>query len=135
MRGREERRRLTEKYQSRQISLGYKANPIYPYDEQRYLRRPLAIKQRFLDILSANYAVYSGWAREQIGLDDFYSRPDVRGRLRRHSFDDCGRKHCMSCSNPRRKWSCYSGKDRLTLPERKALLHLKEEIEFYLRGE
>lgn len=131
MRGRRERRYLTDKYQARQIRLGRKANLNYPYDEQRYLRRPLAIRQRFIDILSGNYTIYKGWARTQIGLDDFYSRSDVIGRLRRHSFDDCSNPKCPSCSNPRRGWCWGTGKDMITLPERRALLHLKEELEVY----
>ena len=136
VRGRKERRYLTEKYQARQISLARQSNIQYPYDPQRYLRRDLAVKQRFLDILAGNYVILSSWQESNFGIDGFYERPDVRGRLRRHSFSDCGRKHCPSCSNPRRRWS-YSGNndDKITLQERRANLHLKEEVEFFNNGE
>lgn len=128
MKGRRERRYLTEKYQARQLRLGYRANLNYPYDEQRHLQRPIARKKRFLDILSGNYTTLSYWGRQEIGLDNHYSQPGVRGRLKRHSFDDCGRTKCISCGNPRKVWGS------ITLPERRVLLHLKEEIEVY-KGE
>lgn len=125
MRERRKRRYLTEKYQARQLRLAYETNQSYPYDEQRYLQRPIARKKRFLDILSGNYTILDNWQRYEIGLDDIYDQPEVRGRLKRHSFDDCGRTKCISCGNPRKVWGS------ITRPERKALLHLKEEIEVY----
>lgn len=38
------------------------------------------------------------------------------GRLRRHSFSDCGRPKCPSCSNPRHN-GFGTKKTRLTIPE------------------
>ena len=123
VRGRRERRYLTGKYQARQLRLAYETNQNYPYDEQRHLQRPIALKKRFLDILCDNYTRLNSWGRYDIGLNDIYNQPEVMGRLKRHSFDDCGRTKCISCGNPRKVWGS------ITLPERRALLHLKEEIE------
>lgn len=134
VRGRRERRYLTGKYQARQLRLAYETNQSYPYDEQRHLQRPIALKKRFLDILCDNYTRLDSWGRYDIGLDDIYNRPEVMGRLKRHSFDMCSIKRCPGCCNPRRRWACSTEKDKITLAERKALLHLKEEIEIY-KGE
>jgi len=133
MRSRQERRYLTEKYQQKQVRLAYIFIYDKPYDRERYIRTEFARKQRFVDILRGNYVQHKYphlemWMFSQNGMTHKMSSEEL-GRYRNHSFDDCGRPKCPGCSNPRRGYSWEP--QRLTMQERIAELHLKEELKFY----
>ncbi len=136
MRGRRERRYLTEKYQRKQVRLAYIFIYDKPYDPERYIRTEFARKRRFVDILYDNYVQHKYWHSEkwmlsQNGNEHTMERWEL-GRYRNHSWDDCGKPKCPGCSNPRRGHGWYGKADELvTLQERKAKLHLKEELRFY----
>ena len=143
MRNREERRYLTERYQQKQVRLANQLRRFRPYDSQRYLQRPLAIRQRFFDELKGRY-VGPEWCyaerrwhnlymlNEGYDIDPF-TKSEL-GRYRNHSYSDCGRSGCPCCGNPRRnEWS--KDKDRVTLQERIARHIFEEDINLYNEGE
>ena len=134
MRGRKERRYLTEKYQNRQVRIAYAVTYSKPYDPDRYIRTEFAKRRRFYDLLCGNYvewntrwgerwAIGNGWKNAHK-----FTKAEL-GRLRKQSFTNCGSTRCQYCCNPRRgrTWE----PQRLTRPELKAELHLKEETDFY----
>lgn len=133
MRGRKERRYLTEKYQQKQVRLAYTFVYDKPYDRHRYIRTEFARKRRFYDILRGNYVQHKYWHSEkwmlsQSGNEHTITREEL-GRYRNHSFDDCGRAKCPGCSNPRRGYGWYgSVNDLITMQERKAKLQFDEEM-------
>lgn len=133
MRGRRERRYLTEKYQDRQVRLSYIFKYDKPYDPNRYIRTEFAKRRRFYDLLCGNYVRHKyrfleKWMLSQNGCEHTMTRWEL-GRYRNHSWDDCGRTRCQHCSNPRRGHTWEP--EKLTRQERKAALHLKEEVDFY----
>ena len=136
MRTRQKRRYLTEKYQKKQVRLAYTFVYDKPYDRERYIRTEFARKQRFVDILRGNYVQHKYsyreiWMLSQNGMEHTMS-PDELGRYRNHSWNDCGRPKCPGCSNPRRGYGWYgSVNDLITMQERKAKLHLEEELRYY----
>lgn len=135
MRTRQERRYLTEKYQKKQVRLAYRFMYDKPYDRERYIRTEFARKRRFVDILYGNYVQHKypfqeKWMLSQSGNEHTLTLDEL-GRYRNHSWDDCGRPKCPGCSNPRRGYMSGTADDRITLQERKAKLHLKEEMRFY----
>lgn len=133
MRTRKERRYLTEKYQNKQVRLAYIFVYDKPYDRERYIRTEFARKRRFYDILCENYVQHTHpcreqWMLSQSGNEHTITRWEL-GRYRNHSWDDCGRPKCPSCSNPRRG---YTGETiRVTMQERIANLHYEEEMKEY----
>jgi len=144
LRKREERRYLTEKYQQRQVRLANLSRRYQPYDEQRYLRRPLAVRQRFYDLLCGREVGHTWTERERSwkfsnmlgGYDiDPFTRSEL-GRFRNHSFADCGRPKCPGCSNPRRGYGWWgSASDRLTMQERINDMRMKDDLEYYYNYE
>lgn len=135
MRTRKERRYLTERYQNKQIRLAYIFTYDKPYDRERYIRTEFARKRRFFDILCENYVQHKYPCQEQWMLSQNGSEHTMTswelGRYRRHSWDDCGRPRCPSCSNPRRGYCGDSPREQLTMQERIAELHLVEEMKEY----
>ena len=133
MRTRQKRRYLTEKYQKKQVRLAYTFVYNKPYDRERYIRTEFARKRRFYDILRGNYVVWGKWGPTGIGQWQPHTfTKDELGRYRNHSFSDCGRSKCPGCSNPRRGYGWYgSVNDLITMQERKAKLHLEEELRYY----
>ena len=133
MRGRKQRRYLTEKYQQKQVRLAYTFVYDKPYDRHRYIRTEFARKRRFYDILRGNYVQHKYWHSEQwmlnqSGNEHTITREEL-GRYRNHSFDDCGRAKCPGCSNPRRGYGWYGNvNDLITMQERKAKLQFDEEM-------
>lgn len=143
MKKREERRYLTEKYQQRQVRLANLSRRYQPYDEYRYLRRPLAVRQRFYDLLCGREVGHTWTERERRwrfsnmlgGYDiDPFTKSEL-GRFRNHSFADCGRPKCPGCSNPRRGYGWTSHKDRITMQERIAEHRFFEDLELFYKGE
>ena len=143
MRNREERRYLTERYQQKQVRLANQLRRFRPYDSQRYLQRPLAIRQRFFDELKGR-CVGPQWnscerkwktlymLNEGYDIDPF-TRSEL-GRYRNHSYSDCGRSGCPCCGNPRRnEWS--KKKDRITLQERTVEESFREQVDYYYQYE
>lgn len=131
MRGRRERRYLTEKYQNKQVRIAYATAYEKPYDPYRYIRTEFARKRRFYDILCGNYidgdrAGIDRWSAHEFTKDEL-------GRLRKQSFSNCGVRRCPYCANPRRGYGWESPKERITLPEQLAQLHLEEELEEYYK--
>lgn len=133
VRGRKERRYLTEKYQQKQVRLAYTFVYDKPYDRHRYIRTEFARKRRFYDILRGNYVQHKYWHSEQWMLSQSGNTHKIEpwelGRYRNHSFDDCGRARCPGCSNPRRGHT--GDKEVLTMQERKAKLQYVEEMREY----
>ena len=133
VRGRKQRRYLTEKYQQKQVRLAYTFVYDKPYDRHRYIRTEFARKRRFYDILRGNYVQHKYWHSEQwmlnqSGNEHTITREEL-GRYRNHSFDDCGRAKCPGCSNPRRGYGWYGNvNDLITMQERKAKLQFDEEM-------
>jgi hypothetical protein len=139
VRGIRERRYLTEKYQNKQVRIAYATAYAKPYDKDRYIRTEFARKRRFVDLFRGNFVQWkdrwamryaintSGWERY------VWTRAEL-GRLRNHSWSNCGQKRCCYCyyCNPRRG---YWGKKEVTRQETIAMLHLKEEIDFYKEKE
>jgi hypothetical protein len=135
VRGIQERRYLTEKYQNKQVRIAYATAYAKPHDYDRYGRSKFARKRRFVDILRGNYVEWetpwskryalnnSGWDRHE------WTREEL-GRLRDRAWSNCGDRRCCYCwyCNPRRG---HWGKKEITRQEHIADLHLKEEIDFY----
>jgi len=136
VRGRKERRYLTEKYQRKQVRLAYTFVYDKPYDRQRYIRTEFARKRRFYDILRGNYVVWGKWGPTGIGQwqPHTFTKEEL-GRYRNHSFSDCGRPGCPGCSNPRRGYMSGTENDRITMQERKAKLQFDEELKEYKENE
>ena len=137
VRGRRERRYLTEKYQNKQLRIAYATAYTKPYDPNRYIRTEFARKRRFLDILCGNYVECVEWdtrwsTRYAFGNEHTFTKAEL-GRLRKQSFSNCGQARCPYCCNPRR--GRYWGAKEITRQEVIAELHLKEELEFYINGE
>lgn len=131
MRGRRERRYLTEKYQRKQVRIAYATAYEKPYDPYRYIRTEFARKRRFYDILCGNFIDGSRAGVGQWNPHKFTK--DELGRLRKQSFTNCGVRRCPYCANPRRGYGWENPKDQVTMQERLAELHLKEEKEIYLK--
>jgi hypothetical protein len=132
MRKRERRRYLTERYRNRQIRLEQSLNGA-PFDFDRRPRSDYAKKNAFLCILKGDYTE-TGW---RWGISNAEPMSAERyGRLRRHSFSDCGRPKCPHCSNPRHN-GFGTKKARLTIQEVVAEQQFKDAIYEYLetRGE
>lgn len=135
MRGRRERRYLTEKYQSKQVRIAYATAYAKPYDKDRYIRTEFARKRRFVDLFRGNFVQWKDrWAMRYAinnsGWERYVWTKEELGRLRKHSWSNCGQRRCCYCyyCNPRRGvW----GKKELTRQEFVAALHLREEIEEY----
>lgn len=145
MKKRERRRYFTEKYQQKQVRLANQLRRYQPYDTQRYLQRPLAIKQRFFDLLCGREIGHTWNERERrsnfdimlggyCGELDPFTKAQL-GRFRNHSFSDCGRPRCPGCSNPRRGNGYESPQERITLQERVAEHRMKEDLDLYNKGE
>ena len=134
MRGRRERRYLTEKYQRKQVRIAYATTYEKPYDPERYIRTEFARKQRFYDILCGNFVEWKDrWhGRLAIGNEHTFTKNEL-GRLRKQSFTNCGVRRCPYCANPRRGHGWENPKEQVTMQENLAELHLKEELEFYLK--
>jgi len=131
VRGRRERRYLTEKYQNKQVRIAYATAYEKPYDPERYIRTEFARKRRFYDILCGNYidgerAGIGEWGRQA----HKFTREEL-GRLREQSFTNCGNARCPYCCNPRR--GRYWGRKEITKLEVLAELHLKEELDEYYK--
>lgn len=134
MKKRERRRLLTQRYQRRQKRFAETFSGRKKYDSERHFLRASSKISRFRDIMKGNLVVHRdvwnrenkirlilGWQQDLDGL----SQKEL-GRYRRHSFCDCGRAHCPSCSNPRRVG--WSKKERLTLAELRAEDNFKDDI-------
>ena len=138
MKKREGRRYLTHKYQQKQVRLANTYRDYRPYDSERYIQRPLARKQRFLDVLADNY-VGRDWddrwresyTRWMLGGDTDEFTPEQMGRFRNHSYRDCGRPRCPGCGNPRRGNGYYKRKERLTRQELKSEEAMKQDLQDY----
>jgi len=50
-----------------------------------------------------------------------------KGRLRKHSFCDCGTPNCPMCMNPRHN-KVFGTKSQLTIQEQKCLEMFKQEL-------
>lgn len=142
MKKRERRRYLTQKYQQKQVRLANQLRGYRPYDSQRYIQRPLALKRRFYDLLAGNIVgiAWNDWERnyrfrDMIGHDTDRFTQEQLGRLRNHSWDDCGRPRCHHCSNPRRGWTWDSWKERVTMQERISAMSMKDDLEYYYQYE
>ena len=148
VRKRERRRFLTLKYQQRQVRLANQLRGYRPYDSKRYLQRPLAVRQRFYDVLKGNYVGrywkedFTQWRDERsqrtehmLGHDTEAFTPEQMGRLRNHSWDDCGRPKCPHCSNPRRTWTWHSWKEKLTVQERVNKMRFEDDLQYYYHYE
>jgi hypothetical protein len=146
LRKREERRYLTLKYQQKQVRLANQDRAFRSYDSQRYLQRPLAIRQRFFDVLagrwvgpewnddSKGYRTEREWRTEaMLGHDTEEFTQEQLGRFRRHSYRDCGRPRCHMCGNPRRN-SWWKG-ERKTLQERVSEMRMKDDLQYYYHYE
>ena len=136
MKGRRERRYLTEKYQNKQIRIAYATAYVKPYDPDRYIRTEFARRRRFYDILCGNFVEWkTPWA-DRWALGEGWKTPhewtgEDLGRLRKQSFTNCGNTRCQYCCNPRR--GRHWGKKELTRQELCAELHLKEELDQYYK--
>lgn len=114
-RTRNERRYLTKKYQEKQTRY-YK---FYNGPYKDYGRRP---EQTLL------------W--KLFGKDQFYNFNGVSdqpsnaqlGRMRNHSFSDCGIPRCPMCGNDRRN-KIYNKKDRITIQERKSNESYRQQMQ------
>lgn len=137
MRGRKERRYLTEKYQRKQIRLAYALSYAKPYDKDRYIRTEFARKRRFVDMLYGNFVEWKRPSSMDLAIGGYrYSHtltPEELGRYRNHSWKDCGSSRCRYCSNPRRGHN-WDGK-QVTRQEEIVNMKLKEELYFYKKGE
>lgn len=137
MKKREKRRYLTHRYQQKQVRLANTYRSYRPYDSERYFQRPLAKKQRFLDVLGENYVGREwddrwrkSYTRWMIGGDTDEFTPEQLGRFRNHSYRDCGRPRCPGCGNPRRSgW--FKRKDKLTLQEQRSEEAMKHDLRYY----
>ena len=146
MEKREERRYLTKRYQQKQVRLANQNRAYRPYDSQRYLQRPLAIRQRFFDVLAGRW-VGPDWGDESkcyrsereikteymLGHDTEDFTPEQLGRFRRHSFSDCGRPRCHMCGNPRR--NSWWKEDRKTIQERINKMRFEDDLQYYYQYE
>jgi hypothetical protein len=145
---RERRRYLTQKYQQKQVRLANQLRGYRPYDSQRYLQRPLAVRQRFYNVLAGNYVGRywkednTPWRDERqvhteymLGYDPEPYTPAQLGRFRNHSWDDCGRARCHMCSNPRRGWTWDCPKERITMQERINNMRFKDDLEYFYEYE
>lgn len=133
MKRRERRRYLTEVYRARQVRLDNELGRNRPFDFDRRPRSDFARKHAFISMLKGDY-IEAEWCW---GIDAPPPMTAERlGRLRRHSFSDCGRPKCPSCSNPRHN-GFGTEKTRLTIPELVAEQRFKDELTEYLetRGE
>ena len=132
MRGRKERRYLTEKYQQKQVRVAYETSYSRPYDPNRYIRTEFARRRRFYDLLCGNYVVWNTrWSRTYaLGNEYKFTRAEL-GRLRKQSWSNCGSVRCRYCCNPRRGRNWESHKERITLAELRSEIHLKEEVNLY----
>lgn len=127
MRKRERRRYLTERYRTRQIRLEHDLNGK-PFDFGRRPRSDRARKYAFICMLKGDYTE-TGW---RWGIDRTEEMSAERyGRLRRHSFSDCGRPKCPHCSNPRHN-GFENRMARLTIQEVVAEQQFKDELYEYL---
>lgn len=140
MRGIRERRYLTERYQQKQVRLAYTVMYDKPYDRERYIRTEFSRKRRFYDILRGNYVEWRHrWAEDSALNSNGYERHEFTraelGRFRTTSFDHCSIRHCRTCSNPRKGYGWEGTREKLTMQEKIALLHLEEELDFYKQGE
>ncbi len=147
MKKRERRRYLTHKYQQKQLRLANLSRSYRTYDSERYFQRPLARKQRFLDVLAENF-VGPYWNDEQrgyrterhwrteamLGHDTDEFTPEQLGRLRNHSYDDCGRPRCHMCGNPRRGCGWWKG-ERITVQERVNKMRFDADLQYYYHYE
>ena len=127
MRGRRERRYLTEKYQRKQVRIAYAVAYEKPYDPERYIRTEFARKRRFYDILCGNFI-----DGRRAGIGQWQSHKFTKaelGRLRKQSFTNCGNSRCPYCCNPRR--GRHWGRKEITKSEVMAQLHLIEEVNLY----
>jgi hypothetical protein len=144
---RERRRYLTHKYQQKQVRLANTSRNYRSYDSERYFQRPLAKKQRFLDVLAENYVgrewndISRGYRTERelkteymLGHDTEGFTPEQLGRLRNHSFDDCGRPRCHMCGNPRRGNGWWK-EERITIQERINKVRFKDDLQYYYQYE
>lgn len=140
MKKREERRYLTKKYQQKQVRLANIDRGHRPYDSQRYLQRPLAVRQRFYDVLKGNY-VGKDWddrecrwkTERMLGHDTDQFTPEQLGRFRNHSYRDCGRPRCHMCGNPRR--NSWWKEERITLQERINKMRFDDDLHYYYKHE
>lgn len=124
---RERRRHLASYHQQRQIRLEQTLSwkRTQRYDPERKVQSDRGKKARFLAYLKGK--VYSP---SDVGLWYYTSPPDPKriGRLKKLSWDDCGRSACRMCSNPRHnKWSKRS--QSLTLQEHRADDSWKAQLE------
>lgn len=140
MEKREERRYLTHRYQQKQVRLANQCRGYHSYDSQRYLQRPLAIRQRFYDVLADRYVGREWNDRERrwrtehmLGHDTDDFTPEQLGRFRNHSFADCGRPRCHMCGNPRRNSMWKS--ERVTIQERVNKVRFKDDLQYYYEYE
>jgi hypothetical protein len=123
---REERRRLAEYHQQRQLRLERTLSWTrrQKYDPDRKVQSQRGKKARFLAHLYGK--VYEpAW----VGLW-YIQEPDLKriGRLRKVSWDDCGRSKCRSCGNPRHSgW--YKYREQVTMQERRADYTFSEECD------
>lgn len=128
MKRRERRRHLTERYRNRQVRLSNVLGRERPFDFERRPRSDFAKRHAFICMLKGDY-VRAEW---QWGIDNPEPMSAERyGRLRRHSFSDCGRPKCPSCSNPRHN-GFGTKKARLTIPELVAEQRFIDELKEYL---
>ena len=140
MEKRERRRYLTKKYQQKQVRLANQSRNYRSYDSQRYLQRPLAIRQRFYDVLKGNWVgpewddCQRKWKTEyMLGHDTDEFTPGQLGRFRNHSYQDCGRPRCHMCGNPRR--NSWWKQDRETIQERINKMRFKDDLEYFYEYE
>lgn len=124
MKKRERRRYLTERYQRRQIRLSLHGKTVF--DFERRPRTDHAKRQAFVSMLKGDYTR----AEWQWGIDLREVTDQEKGRYRRHSFADCGRPRCPTCSNPRHN-GFGSLKHRLTWQEVVAEQRFREDFYEY----
>ena len=133
MKRRERRRYLTDRYRDRQVRLNYELKGNRPFDFDRRPRSNFARKHAFVSMLRGDFTEHE-W---RWGIDNSEPMTAERlGRLKRQSFNDCGRAKCPFCSNPRHN-EFSKHKARLTIPELVAEQRFNDELTEYLetRGE
>lgn len=136
MKRRERRRFLTKKYQDKQIQ--YIRDLWGPeFDDARKLQSERARKHFFTEFLRGNvvllndkYLNYWHWGIPSSGMR---LSKELVGRLKKHSFDDCGNPDCIGCANPRKIWKGSLKKEQ-SLEEHKANEQMRSDMEEFIEN-
>jgi hypothetical protein len=126
---RNERRYRALRYQARQIRLERDIKGK-PYDPERKTQSARGKRAQFIAYLKGN--VYKPY---DVGLYNYpNSDPKRLGRMKRQSWDDCGRRQCRMCGNPRHSgW--YKYWDKVTQQEIRADYRWEDELELVFSEE